>query len=575
MRPRLVVAALALIVLAGAGWLAWQAKNAKAELHDAQADLQDVKAALLDGDQQAARAALTRAQQQAAEARGNTDGPLWAVAEHLPAVGSTARSASGLAAVADDLVSGPLQTLVDTAGQVNPQTIWDAKHGVALSSLKQAAPGLQQAARSLTALGRQVRALPASTAIDSVDEARQSMLREVTSLSGTVTKTARIASLAPRLLDHDRYLLVFQNPDEARGTGGLIGAYGVLQAQHGRLRVVRLGPNTDLQSSDAPVIDLGDQFRSSYNGFGATRIWEQANPSPHFPYAARIWLALWQQQTGRRLDGVIATDPVAMSYLLAATGPVSLADGQQIDSQNAVPTILRDAYRRYGTNGAQNAYFQHVAHAVVHQLFAGGADPAALVKQLGKAAGQHRLLVYSTDPRAEAELAETRLGGVLPDKPGPFAELVVNNIAGSKLDYYLDRSLTYDGRGGCTNGQRHTRITATLTNRAPAHGLPRYVTIRADRPENQPRKGTEKLLVSVYLAQQAAMDKITIDGKQGLAGVSTERGHTVVSLTLTLRPGQTRSFTIDVTEPASSRRPQVPVQPLVRPQHTTVHVPPC
>jgi len=39
--------------------------------------------------------------------------------------------------------------------------------------------------------------------------------------------------------------------------------------------------------------------------------------------------------------------------------------------------------------------------------------------------------------------------------------------------------------------------------------------------------------------------------------------------------GQTRSFTIDVTEPASKRAAQVPVQPLVRPQHTDVHVPPC
>jgi len=212
---------------------------------------------------------------------------------------------------------------------------------------------------------------------------------------------------------------------------------------------------------------------------------------------------------------------------------------------------------------------------VVHTLFAGDADPKALIDQLGKAAGQRRLLVYSTDPRAEAELAQTSLAGILPDEKGPFAELVVNNIDGSKLGYYLDRSLTYDGRGGCSNGQRNTQVQVTLTNTAPAHGLPRYVTIRADRPTPSQEKGTEKLLVSVYLAQHASMDKITIDGRPGLAGISDERGHTVVSLTLTLRPGQTRSFTIDVTEPASKRAAQVPVQPLVRPQHTHVHVPPC
>lgn len=570
---RLVVLVILMAVVACAGWLAWRATQAKAELHSAQQDLQQVKQALLDGDRHAAHEQLALAQQAAAEARSHTDGPLWAAARHLPVIGGTATTASGLAKAADQLVAGPLQSIVDT--RLDPTTVWDAQRGVALGKLKRAAPSLTRAAQQLGALRADVARLPSDTAVQAVDDARSQLLTELTDTAGTVATTARIARLAPALLSHDRYLLVFQNPDEARGTGGLIGAYGVLEARHGRLHVVRLGSNTDLRSSDAPVVDLGAAYRQRYNGFGATRIWEQANPSPHFPYAARIWLALWQQQTGQRLDGVIATDPVALGYLLEATGPAVLPDGQQITDANAVRMTLHDAYRKYSSNAAQNAYFQRVAKAVVHKIFDNHANPQALIRQLGKAAGQRRLLVYSTDPRAEAELAQTSLGGVLPDRPGPFAELVVNNIAGSKLDYYLDRSLEYDGRGGCGSGQRSTRVHVTLTNTAPAHGLPRYVTIRADRPTEHVERGTEKLLVSVYLAQHAGMDKVFIDGKQGLAGVSEERGHTVVSLTLELAPGQTHSLTIDVTEPASSKKPVVPVQPLVRPQRTEVHVPPC
>jgi len=570
--------AVVLLVLACAGWLAWQATRAKADLRSAQSDLQSVKQALLAGDQHGAAKALARAGTAAAAAHHETSGPLWAVAKHLPVAGGAVRSAAGLADAADRLVRGPLSTLVRTASEVDPKTIWDPKQGVAVERLSRAAPGLSRAAHQLTGLQSAVMKLPAHTAFDSVDRARQTLQKELTDLAGTVTKTARIARVAPTLLGahHAKtYLLVFQNPDEARGTGGLIGAYGILRARHGKLRVVHLGSNTDLQPFDAPVIDLGDEFRQRYNGFGATRIWEQANASPHFPYAARIWLAMWQQQTGQRLDGVIATDPVAMADLLTATGPATLPDGQQITSANAVRATLHDAYRDYHTNAAQNAYFQRVAHAVVHQVFAGHADPATLVTRLDQAAGEHRLLVYSTDARVETELSDTALGGVLPNRPGPFAELVVDNIAGSKLDYYLDRSLTYDARGACGQGQRHTEVAVRLTNTAPEHGLPHYVTIRADQPTGHLRKGTEKLLVSVYLARGASMDKVSIDGAQGVAGVSRERGHTVVSLPLSFAPGQTHTITIDVTEPASGRQPVVPVQPLVRPQHTTVHVPPC
>jgi hypothetical protein len=282
---------------------------------------------------------------------------------------------------------------------------------------------------------------------------------------------------------------------------------------------------------------------------------------------------MWQQQMGKHLDGVIATDPVAMGYLLDALGPARLPGGQQITGGNAVRVTLHDAYRKYDSNEAQNAYFQRIAQAVVRKVFSGAGDPAATIRELGKAAGQRRLLVYSTDQRAEAELAESSIGGVLPDRRGPFAGLVVNSLGAGKLDYYLDRSVTYAARGSCSNGTRHTQVSVKLTNTAPEHGLPPYVGNHLDRLRGRP--STEAVLASVFLAQDATMDAITIDGKKGLAGVGRERGHTVVFLPLDVAPGQTRSFVIDVTEPASGAHPTVPVQPLVRPQKTQVHVPPC
>ena len=569
----LVVVAL----LAAAGWLAWSGLQARQELRTARTSLQHVRSALLAGDQTAARHDLASAQRSAARAHDLTDGPVWAVASAVPVVGNAAGTSRGLAAGVDRLANGPLAALVGTTQAVDPHRLWNGKQGLAVDRLRAAAPRLGKAARQLRSVRRDIAALPGNTIVDAVDRARTDLLHQLGSLDGTVTDASQLARLAPPMLGADgprRYLMVFQNPAEARGTGGLIGAYAVLEARHGRLQVTRMGSNTDLHEFEYPVLSMGQQFKNRYTGFGATRSWRQANVSPHFPDAARIWLAMWQQQFGERLDGVIATDPVAMGYLLRATGPAQLPTGQTITPGNAADATMRKAYAQYSDNAARDAYFQLIAHSVMQKVLSGAGDPATLVKQLGKAASERRLQVYSTNPDDERQLARTKLAGVLPDKPGPFAGLVVNDVAASKLDYYLDRSLSYVANGACSNGTRKTHVRARLTNTAPKHGLPDYVVANAGEKSGTPR-GTERLLVSLFLAKGADMDAIRLDGKQSVAGVSTERGHTVLTLDLEIRPGQTRTVDVDVTEPLSSNRPVVPVQPLVRPQQTRVHVPPC
>ena len=39
---------------------------------------------------------------------------------------------------------------------------------------------------------------------------------------------------------------------------------------------------------------------------------------------------MWQHKTGEHLDGALALDPTALSYLLHATGPATLPDGSRV-----------------------------------------------------------------------------------------------------------------------------------------------------------------------------------------------------------------------------------------------------
>src|SRR5664280_3816392 len=89
---------------------------------------------------------------------------------------------------------------------------------------------------------------------------------------------------------------------------------------------------------------LPAEFVDRYAGWGATELWQQVNVSPHFPYAAQIWTAMWRARTGEQLDGVIAIDPFTLGYLLDATGPVRLDDGTALTGANAADFILKDEY---------------------------------------------------------------------------------------------------------------------------------------------------------------------------------------------------------------------------------------
>ena len=135
----------------------------------------------------------------------------------------------------------------------------------------------------------------------------------------------QLVKVAPSVMGSQspkKYLLVFQNSAESRGTGGIIGAYAEIQVYRGAVTVLRQGSNVGLKSLNEIPIAMPDEYNNLWGSDPA--IWQNSNKSPHFPYAAEIYSALWERQFNEKLDGVFATDPEALSYLLNAIGPVTL-----------------------------------------------------------------------------------------------------------------------------------------------------------------------------------------------------------------------------------------------------------
>ena len=156
---------------------------------------------------------------------------------------------------------------------------------------------------------------------------------------------------------------------------------------------------------------------------------------------------MWAQQSGMKVDGVIAIDPVALSYILGAVGPVTMPDGETVTKDNVVELTESTVYVRFPTDQtARKQYLQDVASEVVKKMTGPVKSPRQLLDALGKAVSEGRIAVWSSSPAEQQLLEETPLAHVIPDDPAPYAGVVINNLGGNKLDYYLTRQDRVLGR---------------------------------------------------------------------------------------------------------------------------------
>lgn len=358
-------------------------------------------------------------------------------------------------------------------------------------------------------------------------------------LQDAIAQGERLMQVAPGLLGSHgsrKYLIAFQNNAEARGTGGIIGGYAEIQVTNGQIKILRLGSNAKLKSLDVMPILISSEFYDLYGNDPA--IWQNSNEDAHFPYAARIWLALWQKQFGEKLDGVLTVDPVALSYVLKVVGPVTMADGQVITSQNIVEQTLSVAYARFATDNARRkSYLVDIAHLVLQKLLAGGYSKISLGRQLITPWNQGRLLFYSTNETEEAALATTKFGGdITTNAKNEYLSTVINTD-GNKMDYYLDQSVSIKSLA-CTP-VRTTQITLTARNSVPAGAvLPSYVMGRLDLGMPNGYHNSHGFSVGIYGPLDSKLVSARIVGSNDQLNLShVELGRPVFFASADLNPG--------------------------------------
>ncbi|MDT3316705.1 DUF4012 domain-containing protein [Microbacterium sp. KSW4-11] len=550
-----------LFVLFALGWIAVRGYLAYDHLSSAQKRAPEIASDL--GDLSAAGEAIDEIARHTSAARELTSDPLWQGAEGVAWIGPQLAAVADVAAAVDDVVTGTARPIASVAVGFGAEAFVpvdgriDTSAFAALADPATDAAGVAASARDdVAAIDRTPLVAPIADAVDQLGDA-------LSQVAAGTDALARASTLLPSMLGAEgarNHMVLVQNNAEWRSLGGIVGATTFLRTDDGRITLTGQLSSGDADNYRTSVLDLGEYATIYQDKPG--RYLQNVTQVPDFSLSARL-AQEFAAREGREVSSVIAIDPVALSYLLEATGPVRLPTGDELTSTNVVKLLLSDVYARYDDTRQQDAFFAAAAASVFEALTAGDVDPAKLVAALGRAGSEHRLSLWSADDAEQKILAGTTLAGAPPRNSTDTARLGVyfNDGGGSKMDYYVRPDVQLQWTG-CAAGRspRTLQLSVTLANTAPADAatsLPAYVV--ADDFFGVPG-GTARVVGEVYLPEGFEVASSEITTERGFGG-GMVGGRQVLSYSVDLKPGDTQTVTIEVTADTDIRDAEAWVTP--------------
>ena len=498
--------------------------NAGRGLADARSAMSSGIGELRSGEAGEARSEFARANDRLTQATGYFGHPGYRVLARLPFIGADARAARSLAAAAG-LLSGVGTELAALAHDLS------GEHGAIGDGLiengRLRLDQLQSAGEVLVSVHRDV--VRATEVLAATPAPRLGVLRDAmsaahhgaTGAEETLRKVSAVAGAATDLFGGDgprRYLLAFQAPSEARGSGGLFGLFAILEMNDGAIKIGNISrPPEALLASDAPQIvpvEAPDWFVSKYESEGSLWNSSEVNLSPHFPTVAAALLRMYEQVEDLRLDGVLALDPNALASLMAATGPIDTPGLGTITSTNAERSIMRDSYVEL-TPEEQNVNLGLLLDELFARLRAGDVDGAAFLQGVGEAASGGNLKFYVRDADSADALSIAEADGDFTDF-GPIQQMVWHNSSSvSKIDWFLHRTLETVVRLQ-PDGSAQVTTRILVENRAP-DGPPSLLL--GGLAEGYPA-GSNRMRLDMFIPRGARLTSC----KDGETEVQPERG---------------------------------------------------
>lgn len=255
------------------------------------------------------------------------------------------------------------------------------------------------------------------------------------------------------------YLLIFQNNDELRPSGGFIGSYAIIQANNAKFKTINTADSYHL---DMPVKDtLKLEANPILNKYLKTEkmFLRDANWSPDWQLSAQninyvydkiieVWPKDRELPFNEGFDYTIGITPDLVSALLEITGPIEHED-KIYNSQNFQAQLQKQVEIDYIEQGISSWERKSVIASILKKMEDKLFDLEMknwpqLFYTLIDQAEKKNILIYAQDKYSQSIIENIGWSGTLEKNVDDYIMVVDANMAALKTDAVMKRKLNYE-----------------------------------------------------------------------------------------------------------------------------------
>jgi hypothetical protein len=272
-----------------------------------------------------------------------------------------------------------------------------------------------------------------------------------------ISKTLPIVRLLPAFSGYPEevhYLIMFQNNDELRPTGGFLGSYA-------RLDIANFGEIKKLEASDIYHLDMPSIGKTSYEApapitkYLGVENWylRDSNWSPDWPTAAKQIENMFQAesiaagQIEPELNGVLAITPDFVANLLRITGPITIR-GEVYAPENMQALLQYNVEIAYREEGISSWDRKEIINELITELEKRLVNlPLSsypeLINRLSMSLERKDLLLYFNNPAIQSVALSLGGAGEIKNTENDYFMVVDANLAAFKSDAVVRKNIYY------------------------------------------------------------------------------------------------------------------------------------
>lgn len=281
----------------------------------------------------------------------------------------------------------------------------------------------------------------------------QVILKRIDPLVGQLSDGLILASAIPSLLGAGSdgpktYMILAQNEDELRPTGGYLTSVGSLVVESGDLLDLQFQDSAIFQDWSKPYPSAPQPMRDYMDI--PVMLLRDANWFVDYPTTVMRVEYLYAYQNKHSVDGVFAIDQQALVILLKVLGSVRVDGTSQLITSDNVIQFMRESkipppIDSRPEGWSRKTFISKLASAMLARLLSGeNLNWQQIALALQVALNEKHILLQIDEPNMKELIGKHAWDGAVHAGSGDFLMSVDANVGYNKTNAVVDKKLTYD-----------------------------------------------------------------------------------------------------------------------------------